>query len=196
MTFTCLVGVALNDQLQPDCGNFAVCKGSHLSNAGFFAQQLTQGGPLGPGGPDWPLEPWLRRPGSNAARGEWPDLHPRMVPPPTRSMGDAAKFFGTKENGGWWPSGTQQLLRTGDVVLSHFLALHGESRHAGDSAREIVFFRVKHVKNVAYRPDQHGSTEEMRHMAAVLSDPWLEWPGLADVVAGQHSSGSSTAARL
>ena len=195
-TFTCLIGVALNDQLQPDCGNFAVCIGSHASNASFFAQQLAAGGPLGPGGPDWPLEPWHREPGSNAARGEWPDLRARMVPPPTRSMGDAARYFGTPENGGWWPSGTQQLLRAGDAVLVHFLALHGESRHAGDSPREMVFFRVKHMGNTAYLPEQHGVTEEIRHMAAVLSDPWLEWPGLVGVAADSGASRISTAPRL
>ena len=62
------------------------------------------------------------------------------------------------------------------------------------SPREIVFFRVKHVGNTAYLPAQHGVTEEMRHMAAVLSDPWLEWPGLADVAADSGASRVSTAA--
>ena len=177
MSFSCLVGVALNDQTEPDCGNFAVLRGSHIANAAFFAQQAAAGGPLGPGGPNWPMEPWRREEGSNASRGQWPELRARMIPPPTRAMGDSPRYVGAPEDGGWWPSGTQQLLRTGDVVLSHYLACHGESRHAGKEPRKMVFFRVKHRRHTEYRPGEHH-TSEMRYMTRVLSDPWLEWEGL------------------
>jgi hypothetical protein len=43
MSFSCLVGVALNDQTEPDSGNFAVLRGSHIANAAFFAQQAANG---------------------------------------------------------------------------------------------------------------------------------------------------------
>ncbi|NKB67950.1 MAG: hypothetical protein GKR89_12890 [Candidatus Latescibacteria bacterium] len=173
ISFSCLVGVALNDQNEPDCGNFAVLRGSHTANAAFFAQQAAAGGPLGPGGPDWPLEPWHREEGSNSSRGQRPHLKARMIPPPTRAMGDSPRYV----DGGWWPSGTQQLLHTGDVVLAHYLACHGESRHAGKEPRKMVFFRVKHRRHTQYRPGEHH-TDQMQHMTAVLSDPWLEWEGL------------------
>ena len=39
MSFSCLVGVALNNQTEPDGGNFTVLRGSHIANAAFFAQQ-------------------------------------------------------------------------------------------------------------------------------------------------------------
>ncbi|HCK12491.1 TPA: hypothetical protein DHW51_00095 [Candidatus Poribacteria bacterium] len=177
MSFSCLVGVALNDQTEPDCGNFAVLRGSHIANAVFFAQQAAAGGPLGPGGLDWPLEPWHREQGSNASRGQWPEVRARMIPPPTRAMGDSPQYVGSPANGGWWPSGTQQLLRTGDAVLAHYLACHGESRHAGKEPRKMVFFRIRHHQHTEYRPGEHH-TSEMLHMTAVLSDPWLEWEGL------------------
>ena len=177
MSFTCLVGVALNDQTEPDCGNFAVLRGSHIANAAFFAQQAAAGGPLGPGGPDWPLEPWHREAGSNASRGQWPNVRARLIPPPTRAMGDEPRYVGTPENGGRFPSGTQQLLRTGDAVLAHYLACHGECRHARKKPRKMVFFRVKHHRHTQYRPGEHH-TREMQHMTAVLNDPWLEWEGL------------------
>ena len=152
-------------------------KKTFIANATFFAQQASAGGPLGPGGPDWPMEPWHREKGSNASRGQWPEPRARMVPPPTRSMGDYAQYLRTPENGGWWPSGTQQLLRAGDVVLAHYLTCHGESRHAGKESRKMVFFRVKPHQHTEYSPNEHH-TSEMQHMIAVLSDPWLEWSGL------------------
>jgi hypothetical protein len=194
MSFSCIVGVALNDQTEPDCGNFAVLRGSHIANAAFFAQQAAAGGPLGPGGPDWPLEPWRREEGSNASRGQGLELRARMIPPPTRAMGDSPRYVGTPENGDWWPSGTQQLLPAGDAVLAHYLACHGESRHAGKEPRKMVFFRVKHRRHTEYRPGEHH-TSEMQHMTAVLSDPWLEWEGLGAAQA-PGATGASSSARL
>ena len=100
-----------------------------------------------------------------------------MVPPPTRAMGDSPRYVGSKKKGSWWPSGTQQLMRTGDAVITHYLACHGESRHAGKEPRRMVFFRVRHQLHTEYRPGEHN-TAEMQHMTAVLSNPWLEWTGL------------------
>ena len=99
-----------------------------------------------------------------------------MIPPPIRAMGDSPRYVGSPEGGGWWPSGTQQLLRKGDAVLAHYLACHGESRHAGTEPRKMVFFRVNHRCNTQYRPSEHD-TDEMQHMTRVLSDPWFEWDG-------------------
>ena len=179
-SFSCLAGVALNDQLEPDCGNFAVQIGSHRSNAAFFAEQNEAGGPLGPGGPGWPVEPWRREDGSNASRGSPPHLRARMVPPPTRSFGEGAAEWDGPDGGPptsrWWPHGTQQLLRAGDVVLAHFLTCHGEMlRHVGDRSRDMIFFRVKHREHTTYRPAEHGQTPEAIRAAQMLSDPWFEW---------------------
>jgi hypothetical protein len=151
-SWSCIAGVALSDQLECDCGNFAVQIGSHRQNAKFFAQQLEAGGPLGPGGPGWPVEPWLREAGTNASRGSPPHLRARMVPPPTRSFGPGAMEWHGPEGGPptsrWWPHGTQQLLRAGDVVLSHFLTTHGEMLlHTGNKPRNMIFFRVSRVNH-------------------------------------------------
>ena len=73
--------------------------------------------------------------------------------------------------------GNFTVLRTGDAVLAHYLACHGESRHAGKEPRKMVFFRIRHHRHTEYRPGEHH-TSEMQHMTAVLSDPWLEWEGL------------------
>lgn len=135
--FTCLVGVALSDQLQRDCGNFAVLPKSHVSNSRFFAHQLAHGGPLGPGGYEWPLEPWKREAGSNASRGSPPYLRARMIPPPTRALGAGATEWRDAVPDGpptsrYFPDGTQMLLRQGDAVLVHYLTCHGEMiKHVG-----------------------------------------------------------------
>lgn len=141
MSFSCIAGVALSDQLEPCCGNFTVQLGSHAANAAFFAHQLASGGPLGPGGVDWPLEPWAREEGTNASRGSPPHLRARMIPPPTRSLGAGSEWStdGGPATSRWFPQGTQQLVRAGDVVLAHFLTCHGEMLlHMGDRPRAMV----------------------------------------------------------
>ena len=40
VSFSCLVGVVLNDQTEPDCGNFTALRGSHIARA----QQAAAGG--------------------------------------------------------------------------------------------------------------------------------------------------------
>ena len=39
MSFSCLVGVALNNQTEPDGGNFTVLRGSHIANAAFRSRR-------------------------------------------------------------------------------------------------------------------------------------------------------------
>ena len=76
----------------------------------------------------------------------------------------------------WWPHGTQQLIRAGDVVLAHFLTCHGEMiKHVGNKSRDMIFFRVKHRDHTVYRPAEHGRTPEAIHAAKMLCDPWFEW---------------------
>jgi hypothetical protein len=185
--FTCLAGVALSDQLEPNCGNFAILPQSHLSNSRFFAHQREHGGPLGPGGYDWPLEPWAREPGSNASRGSPPHLRSRMIPPPTRSLGGNATEWQDTTPGGpatprHFPSGEQQLLRRGDVVLAHFLTCHGEMLvHGGDRSRDMVFFRVHHKLSEPYRPERHELDDESRRAVIIGTHGQRPFPPCAAV---------------
>jgi len=61
-------------------------------------------------------------------------------------------------------------VRAGDLVLTHFLLLHGAGVHQGPGIRYAVFFRL--------------STEDHDEVAQkTLTNPWYEWPayhGAAD----------------
>ena len=53
-SFTAFVGVALNDQLTPGCGQLCVVKGVHEETERFFKMQREKGGIVGIEGPGWP----------------------------------------------------------------------------------------------------------------------------------------------
>jgi hypothetical protein len=55
--------------------------------------------------------------------------------------------------------------RAGDLVLAHYLLLHGVGRHLGPAIRYIVFFRL-----TAERHDELGTSP--------YTDPWCEWDAL------------------
>lgn len=53
-SFTAFVGVALNDQTVPGCGQLCVVKGVHEHTEAFFRMQRAAGGVVGIEGPGWP----------------------------------------------------------------------------------------------------------------------------------------------
>ena len=53
-SYTSLVGVAVNDQLEPGNGQFAVLKGAHRLVEESFRMQREAGGVIGAEGPGWP----------------------------------------------------------------------------------------------------------------------------------------------
>lgn len=67
--------------------------------------------------------------------------------------------------------------RAGDLVLAHYLLLHGVGPHAGPRIRYTVFFRVALSDDPAARD-------------AALVDPWREWPALRS--AAGSAPGAST----
>jgi hypothetical protein len=56
--------------------------------------------------------------------------------------------------------------RAGDLVLAHYLLLHGVGRHAGPNIRYAAFFRL--------------NSEDRESLGdRVFTDVWAEWPGVA-----------------
>ena len=53
-SYTALVGITLNDQLEPGNGQFAVLKGMHEEVETAFRMRCDSGGVIGPEGPGWP----------------------------------------------------------------------------------------------------------------------------------------------
>lgn len=165
--FDCLVGVALNDQLRDDCGNLGLLPRSHKVNAEFFRHQRDAGGPLGPGGPDWPLV---------FGNG-------RALPPPAHSMEGAVK--GEKDEDGaseWYPKPKQMKLRAGDAVLAHYLTGHGPMENLGDDTRYMIYFRVFNAKSGPIPHQGEGRA------AMALCDEWLSWPGLQHIAAADAAN--------
>jgi hypothetical protein len=120
-SFTMLVGVALSDCLEDDCGNFVVHKGSHRRVEQVYAQQAQRaargegvGAGLGPGG--------------GGSDGIWP---PGTFYPPTAV--DAGSS-----------SGYQVKLRAGDAIITHSNVVHAAAKNGGPDIRYMVYFRVWH----------------------------------------------------
>src|SRR5436309_10683142 len=73
-----------------------------------------------------------------------------------------------------------QLTGTsGDLVLMHYLLVHGITLNHSPHVRYTTYFRLKHVDH-----DQQKSESMM--------DPWLHWEGVRKRV--QSSSGSDSGA--
>ncbi|MCX4461159.1 phytanoyl-CoA dioxygenase family protein (plasmid) [Streptomyces sp. NBC_01340] len=67
-------------------------------------------------------------------------------------------------------AGTALTARPGDAVVMHHLVPHRVGRNTSPVPRVMAYFRIQHT-------DHH-------HLAqAALTDPWLEYPGLAGLTA-------------
>jgi hypothetical protein len=141
----------------------------------FFAHQRDGGGPLGPGGYDWPLT----------------FGHGRALPPPAKRLPGAV----LADDGLWYPRPEQIKLRAGDAVLAHYLTAHGPMEHHGGEARMMIYFRVTHLgvqlphrgypitsDRVAPVP-RRGSGSGASRGAMALCDPWHNWEGLSRAAA-------------
>ena len=62
-----------------------------------------------------------------------------------------------------------QECRAGDVVLAHYLLVHGVASHIGPDIRYMCFFRIHHRDHKA-----NGD--------ACMTDAWRDWEGLREVV--------------
>jgi hypothetical protein len=124
-SFTMLVGVALSDCLEEDCGNFLVNKGSHQRVQRVFNQQAQiaergegVGYGIGPGGSKedgiWPLGTFY---------------------PPTAFDGSSSH---------------QLKLRAGDAVIMHYSCVHAAAKNTGPDIRYMVYFRVWHRDHMMY----------------------------------------------
>jgi hypothetical protein len=141
-------------------GNLALLSRSHTTNSAFFAHQRDAGGPLGPGGADWPL-----------IYGNG-----RALPPPAHRLG-ANAVESDRAPHGWFPEPTQIKLKKGDVVLAHYLTGHGPVENASDQTRYMIYFRLVHGQS-----DLPWANGAEGRAADALCDPWLNWPGLAPAV--------------
>jgi ectoine hydroxylase-related dioxygenase (phytanoyl-CoA dioxygenase family) len=102
-------------------------------------------------------------PGTHLATARW--LRERG----TRVTDPDAFFAGIRELAATTADPRPLAVRAGDLVLAHYLLLHGSGRHRGPNVRYAVFFRLE--------THDHAQVAE-----ASLTDPWLEWPTFTDAM--------------
>ncbi len=189
-SYTALVGVALNDQLQPGNGQFAVLKGAHEAVEAAFRAQRDAGGIVGPEGPGWPR---IRidsdgRPYNNG------------LPDSIRDIAAARARAGTPTDDWPWPELTPVLLGAGDAVIALHSCPHTPTPNLGPNARMNIYFRIRRLRegnpNEGTRRVAHGVSDHpdrgyfgqyldyppghdpFRISIDRLCDHWSEWDGM------------------
>ena len=186
-SYTALVGIALNDQLEPGNGQFAVMKGVHEEVEAAFRVQRDSGGVIGPEGPGWPRIR-IDEDGRPVFNGP-----PATVRARAREMAAAAPMID-----GWpWPALTPVLLAAGDAVIALHACPHTATPNRGPNPRMNVYFRIRRLREgsphegtrrvghgVSDHPDRGyfgqfldypESYDPWATSVAKLCDHWSEW---------------------
>ena len=168
-TFTCLVGISLSDQASGLNGNLGVLKGSHKINELCFQEQLKLGGPLGPGGPNWPLK-------DNVSNGfiHYPPSLQKYYP-----KHEAKASFNRQFDLN--PKPTLVRLNEGDIVIAHFSTLHAATRNLSSDVRYQLYFRP-----VCENAVKRRRTKNKDIMSKNLIDIWCDWDGMKEIVVDNY----------
>lgn len=103
-------------------------------------------------------------PGTHSSMARWFQKHGTSVTDPEAFLGAIGRVGTTTSKP------TAVTGRAGDLILAHYLLLHGVGPHAGPGIRYAVFFRLT-----------SEGREELGD--APLTDPWAEWDGMREVAA-------------
>ena len=190
-SYTALVGVCLNNQLEPAKGQFSVRRGAHEAVEAFFQHQRALGGPIGGGGPDWPrLQP----------QGEDQAFAGIMPPKMVDSYPET-----TFEMDGWpWPELTPVMMDEGDAVIALHSLPHTATPNMSNDPRMNVFFRIRRFRDenphegdprvgwgISDHPDRmlngdfleySGSYDPFKTSVEKMCDHWSEWDGMKHIV--------------
>ncbi len=199
-SYTALVGVAVNDQLVPGRGQFAVVRGAHEAVEAVFRAQRDSGSVIGPEGADWP-----RIKISSAGR---PYLN--GLPDSIRARANAAAARAEPIEGWPWPMLTPVCLSAGDAVIALHSCPHTPTPNFGLAPRMNIYFRLRRL-----RPESpHEGTRRVGHGVSdhpdrgyfgqfldypddydafqtsidKLCDHWCEWDGMQEIVEAQRGA--------
>lgn len=194
-SFTALVGVALNDQLEPGNGQFAVLKGMHESVEACFREQRDAGGIVGPEGPGWPRVK-IDGDGKPYANG---------LPDRIRELAAQRAARGEPTPQWPWPELTPVLLKAGDAVITLHSLPHTATPNLGPNPRMNIYFRIRRLREnnphegtrrVAHGVSDHPDRGYFGQYLAYpedydpwqtsidkLCDHWSEWDGMQEIVA-------------
>jgi len=192
-SYTCLVGVALNDQtvLGPN-GQFSVLSGSHKEVEAQFKRQRDAGGIIGPEGPGWPRIKVSER-GQPYLNGLFDKVRE------TAFVGKVDK------EAAWpWPELTPCLLGEGDAVVALHSLPHCATPNLCGATRMNVYFRVRRLRpqnphegsrkighGVSDHPDLAYFGNQLEYPQTYnpwqtslekVCDHWSEWDGMQAIV--------------
>ena len=186
-SYTALVGIALNDQLEPGNGQLAVLKGMHEEVEAAFRMQRDSGGVIGQEGPGWPRIR-IDEEGRPVLNG---------LPATVRAKARKAAAVAPPIDGWPWPELTPVLLGAGDAVIALHSCPHTATPNHGPNPRMNVYFRIRRLREgnphegsrrvghgVSDHPDRgyYGqfldypdSYDPWTTSIAKLCDHWSEW---------------------
>ena len=196
--YTTLVGVALNDQLEPGHGQFAVLKGLHEEVEACFREQREKGSIIGPEGYEWPRL-------KVDANGK---PYNNGLPERIRRIAAARAEAGTPTESWPWPELTPVTLAAGDAVIALHALPHTPTPNLGPNPRMNIYFRIRRLREgnpnegtrrvahgVSDHPDRGYFGQYLEYPEGYnpwqitidkLCDHWSEWDGMQTVVAAHR----------
>ena len=199
-SYTALVGVCLNNQMEPGNGQFGVLKGMHEDVEAVFRAQRDRGTVIGPEGYDWP-----RMKISHTGQPFMNGL-PDSVRQKAKKRSEASAPI---EN--WpWKELTPVLMNQGDAVIAMHSCPHTATPNLGPNARMNVYFRIRRRREgnphegsrrlghgVSDHPDRGYFGQFLEYPSNYnpwetsidkLCDHWQEWDGMQSLVSGSGQS--------
>lgn len=187
-SYTALVGVALNDQLEPGHGQFAVLRGMHEEVEKSFQMQRDSGSVIGPEGSGWPRLRVSEQDGRVYLNGLPASVREKML------KNDRE----TQPLDGWpWPELTPVCLAAGDAVIALHACPHTATPNYGPNPRMNLYFRIRRLREnnpfegvrkvghgVSDHPDRGYFGQFLDYPASYdawqtsidkLCDHWSEW---------------------
>lgn len=193
-SYTALVGIAVNNQMEPGNGQFAVLPGTHEVVEDCFRQQRDVGGIVGPEGPDWPRI-GISKKGYPYCNG---------LPNQIRAIAEQRRAEGTPTENWPWPELEPVLLNAGDAVLTLHSCPHTPTPNLGPNQRMSIYFRIRRLRegnpNEGTRRVAHGVSDHpdrgyfgqfldypehydpWQISIDKLCDHWSEWHGMQEIV--------------
>lgn len=136
-SYTALVGIALNNQLEPGHGQFAVLKGMHEEVEKAFRMQRDAGSVIGPEGVGWPRLRVSDHDGRVYLNG---------LPETVRKKISYIKQTANKLEGWPWPELTPVCLAEGDAVIALHACPHTATPNLGPNPRMNLYFRIRRLR--------------------------------------------------
>ena len=136
-SYTALVGVALNDQMKPGNGQFAVLNGMHEEVEKSFRMQRDTGSVIGPEGTGWPRIRTSEHDGR---------VHLNGLPENVRAKLPSIAAQAGEIDGWPWPELTPVCLAEGSAVIALHACPHTATPNFGPNPRINLYFRIRRLR--------------------------------------------------